>query len=140
MMTEQNTFSIEELATLTDIPRRTVRYYIQRTLVDQPEGSRRGAYYTRRHLEQLLEVRKWQRAGLSLERIKELMSEPAGDDLPVPPKRNLPGDVTVRSHITIRPGVELVIDPGEAGMTPEQVRDLIRKVIDLLVQEKETDQ
>ena len=45
----------------------------------------------------------------------------------------------VRSHITIRPGVELVIDPGEAGMTPEQVRKLTRQVIGMLVENKETD-
>ena len=67
-MTTDQTFALDELATLADLPRRTVRYYIQIGLVDRPEGAARGAFYTRRHLEQLLLVRKWQLAGLSLER------------------------------------------------------------------------
>ena len=36
----------DELSTLTDLPRRTVRSYIQHGLVDRPEGAKRGAYYT----------------------------------------------------------------------------------------------
>jgi len=120
--TEQ--FSLDELCTLTDLPRRTVRYYIQQGLVDRPKGAKRGAYYTRVHLEQLLTIRKWQRAGLNLERIRELLSEPEGG-APLPPVRQRrPGDVSVRSHILLRPGVELVIDPGEAGLTPEVMRRL----------------
>jgi len=120
--TEQ--FSLDELCTLADLPRRTVRYYIQQGLVDRPQGAKRGAYYTRVHLEQLLTIRKWQRAGLNLERIRELLSEPEGGE-PLPPmRRRRPGDVSVRSHILLRPGVELVIDPGEAGLTPEDVRAL----------------
>jgi len=59
------------------IPRRTTRYYIQIGLIDRPEGVGRGAHYTTRHLEQLLEIRKWQQVGLSLERIRELLAVPA---------------------------------------------------------------
>ena len=81
----------------------------------------------RDHLQQLLTVRKWQRAGLGLVRIKELVSKSAaGEDLP-PERPRRPGDVTVRSHILLRPGVELVIEPAEAGLTPEEVRVLARQ-------------
>jgi DNA-binding transcriptional MerR regulator len=120
-------FSLDELCALADLPRRTVRFYIQEGLVDRPEGAKRGAYYTRDHLEQLLTIRKWQRAGLSLERIREFAAGPAEgvDLLPERPRR--PGDVTVRSHVLLRPGVELVIEPREAGLTPEEVRALARE-------------
>lgn len=130
-MEQQQTFSIDELATLSDLPRRTLRYYIQMELVDRPVGGRKSAYYTQRHLEQLLEIRKWQKAGLSLGRIKELLCETGDDALPVPPRADRPGDVTVRSHVTIMPGIELVIDPGTADMSPEQVRELVRQVLEL---------
>jgi DNA-binding transcriptional MerR regulator len=119
--------SLDELATLADLPRRTVRFYIQEGLVERPEGARRGAYYTREHLDQLLTIRKWQRAGLSLERIRELAAKPAeGIDLP-PERSRRPGDITVRSHVLLRPGVELIIEPREAGLTPEEVRALVRQ-------------
>ncbi len=125
-------FSLDDLCALADMPRRTVRYYIQQGLVDRPEGARRGAFYTGGHLEQLLEIRRWQRAGVSLARIKDLLAEPEDGRTvpPAPPRR--PGDVTVRSHILIRPGVELTIEPREAGLTPEQVRALAREAAELV--------
>ena len=114
-------FSLDELCTLAGLPRRTVRYYIQEGLVDRPEGAKRGAYYTRDHLEQLLTIRKWQRAGLNLQRIRELVSGQT-ENAEIPPERpKRPGDVTVRSHITLHRGVELVIEPREAGLTPEEI-------------------
>lgn len=120
-------FSLDELAALADLPQRTLRFYIQEGLVDRPEGAKRGAFYTRVHLEQLLTIRKWQRVGLSLERIRELVAG-HGDDTGLPPERpRRPGDVTVWSHILLRPGVELVIEPSEAGLTSEQVRAFARE-------------
>lgn len=118
-------FSLDELATLAGLPRRTVRYYIQQGLVDRPAGGgTRAAYYTPRHLEQLLTIGKWSQAGLSLERIRELLR---GEAPPVPPAPR--GTVEVRSHLLITDGVELVIEPGRAGLTPEQVRRLFREVL-----------
>jgi DNA-binding transcriptional MerR regulator len=127
MANDTDHFLLDELCTLADLPRRTLRYYIQEGLVDRPEGAKRGAYYTRDHLEQLLTIRKWQRAGLNLERIRELLSEPKGGPAGLPERPKQPGDVSVRSHIILRRGVELVIDPQEAGLTPEEVRTLTRK-------------
>lgn len=139
MKPDTEKFSLTELCTLADVPQRTARYYIQERLVDRPEGAKRGAHYTSRHLEQLLTIRKWQRAGLSLERIRELVAEPGDADM-LPPPRRRPGDVTVRSHILLRPGVELVVEPSEAGLTPEEVRALARQaaaLVDQLTEEKQ---
>ena len=86
MNTESETrHSIEDLARLTEFPVRTIRYYIEEGLVGRPVGEKRTAYYTARHLEQLLTIRKWQSAGLSLERIRELLSEPDARDPPAAP-------------------------------------------------------
>lgn len=62
--------TFNELCALVELPIRTVRYYIQKGLVSPPEGSRKGDYYTQKHLDKLLAIRKWQRAGLSLKQIK----------------------------------------------------------------------
>ena len=40
----------------------------------------------------------------------------------------------MRSHLTVAEGVELVIEPGRAGLSPEQVRHLIRGVMAVFAQ------
>ena len=140
MSNDGDRIAIDELCALVDLPRRTVRYYIQEGLVDRPAGAKRGAYYTRRHVEQLMTVRTWQRAGLSLERIRELVTEGAESASPLPPpRRRRPGDVTLRTHVTLAPGVELVIDPQEAGLGAEAVRSIVRRAASLVDQTRKED-
>ena len=91
-----------------------------------PKGETRAARYGERHLGQLLGIRKWQQAGLSLERIAELLADPSAKG--PPPRRRGAGTVEVWSHLVIDEGVELTINPGAAGLTPAQVRRLFREV------------
>ncbi len=119
-------FSLDELCTLTDLPKRTVRYYIQMGLVDRPIGETRAAHYLTAHLDQLLKVKQLTDAGISLERIAEIQN---GEELPVPAKPKKPGDIQVRSHIHVAPGIELQISPEEADMSPEQIRALVKAVM-----------
>jgi DNA-binding transcriptional MerR regulator len=115
--------SLDQLATLTGLTSRTVRYYIQQDLVSRPEGAKRGAHYLRRHVEQLLLIRRWTDAGLSLDRIRELIAGAPED----PPRRAAPpGSVEVWSRVTLADGLEVQIEPGRAGLGPEQVRELVR--------------
>lgn len=118
-------FSIDEVAGLTGVTARTVRYYIAEGLVDRPVGERRGAHYLRRHVEQLLLVRRWTDAGLSLERVRELMAGAPEDPAP---RRTPPGSVEVWSRITVADGLEVHLEPGRADLTPEQVRALVRGI------------
>ena len=84
--------SIDELSALAGVTPRTVRYYIAQGLLDHPEGAKRGAYYERRHVEQLLLIRRWTDAGLSLDRVRELLAGAPED----PPRRPAPpGSVEV---------------------------------------------
>ncbi|MDW7773736.1 MAG: MerR family transcriptional regulator [Desulfobulbaceae bacterium] len=134
MKTKNKTFTLEELCTLVDMNKRTIRFYMQRGLVDRPEGTGKGAYYTHRHLEQLLAVRKWKEAGLSLERIQDLLgdeNQATGSGRPIPPPRaRKAGAVEVWSHLYIQDGIELHIEPQRSGLTPEQVRALSRAVLE----------
>jgi DNA-binding transcriptional MerR regulator len=125
-MDQEKPYTLDEIAALAELPRRTVRYYIQSGLIDRPSGVGKGAYYSQRHVEQLLLVRKWQLAGLSLDRIGELLRQQATGPLPPTPRR--PGTVEVWSHLVVADGVELTLEPGRAGLTPEQVRAFFREV------------
>lgn len=118
--------TLSELCQLTDLSPRTVRYYVQMGLVDRPQGETRAARYGGRHLEQLLLIKKWSMAGVSLERIRELLQ---GAAAPVPPRPWVAGAVEVRSHVTVAPGLEVVIEPGQAGLSPEQLRHFVRGVM-----------
>ena len=134
-MDTQPTLSFDELCSATDLPPRKVRYYIQMGLVDRPDGINRWAKYTTRHVEQLLSIKKWQAAGLSLERIRELLhGEP--DDLP--PKRQAAGSVEVWSRLLVAPGIELNVEAGASGLSPEELRMLFRKVMAAYQETKNT--
>jgi len=119
-------FTLDDLCTLSDTSKRTVRYYMQIGLVDPPIGSTRAAHYLHTHLDQLLTIRKLSSAGVSLERIRDVL---CGEPPPLPPRQRQPGSVEVRSHLFIANGVELEINPEDAGLTPEQVRTLVRAVM-----------
>ena len=136
MKNEARKFTIDEICALVEMNKRTVRYYIQKGLVDRPEGVGKGAFYSHSHLEQMLEIRKWKAAGLSLERIQDILAdekERGNGNQPLPPP--LPtkqGAVEVWSHMYVGDGIELHIEPRRAGLSPEQVRSLFKEVIDLV--------
>jgi len=115
--------SIDELSTLAGLSSRTVRYYIQQGLVSRPEGAKRGAYYQQRHVEQLLLIRRWTDAGLSLDRIRELIAGAPEDS---PPQAAQPGSVEVWSRATVADGLEVHLEPGRAGLSPEQARAFLK--------------
>jgi DNA-binding transcriptional MerR regulator len=123
---EVKKFNLDDLCTLSDTSKRTVRYYMQIGLVDPPIGSTKAAHYLHQHLDQLLTIRKLSEAGVSLERIREVLS---GENPPLPPRQRQSGSVEVRSHLFIADGVELEISPERAGLSPEQVRTFVRAVM-----------
>lgn len=118
--------SLADLCVLTDLAPRTVRYYVQIGLVDRPQGETRAARYGAVQVEQLLLIKKWTAAGLSLDRIRELLR---GEPAPVAPRARAVGSVEVRSHLMVADGVDVVIEPGRAGLSPEQVRRFIQGVM-----------
>ena len=95
MLTDPSTptrYNIHDLATLASVPTRTVRFYIAQGLLDRPFGAKRGAWYEDRHLQQLLLIRRWTDAGLSLDRVRELQ---AGSPEEAPPRPVKPGRAPV---------------------------------------------
>ncbi|WP_439115271.1 helix-turn-helix domain-containing protein [Hydrogenophaga sp.] len=130
-MSSSPSYPLADLCVLADLPPRTVRYYVQIGLVDRPEGETRAARYGSTQLEQLLLIKKWTAAGLALDRIRELLR---GEPAQVPPRARAIGSVEVRSHLMVADGVDVVIEPGRAGLSPEQVRQFINGVMAVFAQ------
>ena len=121
------TYTLDQLADMTDLPVRTIRYYIQRGLVSRPEGEKKGAYYLRAHLEQLLQIRKWVGAGMSLDRAAALLH---GEPEKVPARATSPGHAPMTrrevSVYSLAEGVELVIDPLRCSFPPADISRLLK--------------
>ncbi|OGV35400.1 MAG: hypothetical protein A2020_06615 [Lentisphaerae bacterium GWF2_45_14] len=64
-------YNIETLSKMAGLSRRAVRYYIQRGLLEPPEGTKRGCYYTEKHLERIREIQRLAGQGVPLFKIKE---------------------------------------------------------------------
>lgn len=121
-------YSLHEVATHAGLSGRTVRYYIELGLVDRPDGETRAATYGARHLNRLIQIRKWQEAGLSLDEIRDAI-EQGLQPATAARRASAPGSVEVWSRLTVADGVELNIEPGRAGLKSEEVRALFRQVM-----------
>ena len=129
MKTEKH-YSLKELTTLVDMTARNIRYYIQQAVVDKPHGLNKGAYYTDKHLRQLLTVKKYKDAGVSLERITQIIHEES--DVAKVDYKIRPGNIEVISRIQLMEGVELSINPERSGLTQQEIRKLSRGVLELI--------
>lgn len=146
-------YSIHELAQATGVPRRTIRYYVQRGLIPAPEGAGRGHFYTDAHLERLQRVRALQEQGRPLDEIAVLLeaedrdspvvyaaalAAPAPRDLrqaaPPEPSAPLPQpvDVEVVTRLRIADGVELSFAAPARVPTPARLRAIVTAVARLL--------
>ncbi|MBK8320841.1 MAG: MerR family transcriptional regulator [Betaproteobacteria bacterium] len=120
------TYSFTELCKLVELPSRTIRYYIQQGLAERPDGMNRGAKYTGRHVEQLLTIKKWQAAGLSLQRIRELLH---GNSDCLPPTRQEPGTIAVWSRLQVAPGIEVNVEAGSSGLSSKEISGFFQQVL-----------
>jgi DNA-binding transcriptional MerR regulator len=128
-MEPDKTFTLDELAEAAGhVNPRTIRYYIQLGLLDPPQGQTRAARYTVQHLGRLVQIKSLTEQGLSLERVAEVLAQPPSA-LPAAVKQPRPGEVSVRTHIFLAPGVELVIDPGRASLSAGELRRLTRVLL-----------
>ncbi|MDR3203693.1 MAG: MerR family transcriptional regulator [Deltaproteobacteria bacterium] len=123
---EESSFTLERLAALTGLSRRTVRYYIQIGILSHPLGEGRGAYYTLEHLEQLLKIKKLTSAGYSLEAVRRLIEE--NQEEKESPKHPKIGSLEVRSHVYLAPGIEMVFSVEQSGLTAKEIRALIEEI------------
>ena len=92
-----------------DVTRRTIRYFVQEGLLQEPYGLGRGKHYGPEHLQRLREIRDLQRQGLTLSQVRERLaraSRPAAtargaERVPAPPASS------PWTRLEVLPGVEL---------------------------------
>lgn len=123
-------YTLDDLASLTGISKRTIRYYIQMGLVDRPIGETKASRYTPKHLERLLTVQRLTAEGLTLEGVKKFL-EKDGESKKIGcgPK---PGTITAMSKIAIAPGIDLVVSHGESGKSADELRELVKKIMEAI--------
>jgi len=117
-------FSISEVAERTGVSTRTVRYYVQRGLIDPPLGRGRGSHYSDVHIAQINRVRRLQRDGVPLDavgRLDEDSGAPGGIAEPQYP----PPDVVFR--IPLARGIRLELD-AKARIPEPSVIDALARV------------
>jgi DNA-binding transcriptional MerR regulator len=110
-------YSIRELVQASGVPRRTVRYYVQRGLLPAPEGAGRGHFYRAEHLDRLMRIKELQGRGMGLDEIGARLEGPPAEDLPVP-------EIELATRIHIADGVELLISHGRETPRPAELRAL----------------
>ncbi len=135
-------YSIGELAALGGVSRRTVRYYVQRGLLEAPTGLGRGRHYRQRHLDALIRIRKLQEAGRPLAEIAAELASPATPQEGVPPegvREALAGDLSVPAgrvsrwtRVEIDDGIELhlhdvVLDSQRAPSVVDAIRRIVKQ-------------
>jgi DNA-binding transcriptional MerR regulator len=127
-MINSTKFSMDDLVRLTSYPKRTIRYYVQFGLMDHPKGEGRASHYTTDHLRQLLEIKKLTEYGLSLDAIRTHLKK---DSLGTPPPPNIkPGSVQIQSKVFIAPGLDVLIRPDETELTPDEIRHLVKGLLE----------
>lgn len=115
---EEKKINIGQLAELSGVSRRTIRFYVQNGLLPPPLGAGRGHYYTEEHLRDLLRIKTLKENNLSLEEVAGRLhdqSEPEPAAYPLP---------TTWVRIEVGPGIELNVQGGVYPVTPARVRRL----------------
>lgn len=71
-------YSIKQAARLAGTTTRTLRYYVGRGLIEEPERTAAGNVYSEAHLVRLLRLRQLTAMGLSLDDAAEALGPPGG--------------------------------------------------------------
>jgi DNA-binding transcriptional MerR regulator len=124
----EKTYGILELVQASGVPRRTIRYYVQRGLLAPPEGAGRGHFYRPSHLERLVRIRGLQDKGFGLEEIRSVL-EDRGDVLAEAPPAP---EVELLTRIGVSDGLDLVVSHGARPPSPAQVRAIAIAVARIL--------
>ena len=126
-MNAPETFTLDEIAALTELPRRTVRYYIQLGLVDRPRGDTGGSLHEPPSGAASADP-EVDAGGRFAGADRRAARRPAAARAAAPARA---GTVEVWSHLVVADGLEITLEPGRAGLTPEQAREFFRGALAL---------
>jgi DNA-binding transcriptional MerR regulator len=113
---DKESWTLSELAEETGLTARTIRYYIARGLVDGPDVAGRGAVYSRRHVDRLVEIQRLQSEG-------RMLAEIAAVDVD---SVELPVSITFQQY-EIAEGVVVNVRADLAPWRVKQIRQALAK-------------
>ena len=111
-------YSLADLETLTHLPARTIRYYIQRGLLPGPQGTARAPIYGLEHLSALVEARRLTGEGLRLDAVIDRLRARRG----LPRSGPEVGAMWTSVHVAIGRGLTLIIDQRELQLSEGELR------------------
>jgi len=71
----QKKYIIKDISDLTGFSKRTIRYYVQKKIIEPPSGRGRGGFYYDSHLSNLLKIRLLKERNLNLKSIRDIITE-----------------------------------------------------------------
>jgi DNA-binding transcriptional MerR regulator len=117
-------YNIETLAKMTGLTRRTIRYYVQRGLLDPPLGGGRGSFYTDEHLNRLKKIAEWTEQGVPLIHMKTMLE---GKKPQIHVDMQTGTRTVLVSKYEITGGIDLYFRPGQLSSEDlEQIRKFIK--------------
>ena len=138
-------FTLDELCTLTDLPRRTVRYYVQRGLLPAPEFRGPDTAYGEEHLHRLKAIRVLQERHLPLDAIEATLASRSPEEIAriakgkVPDAVELPPVVSRSPALPAGPSSERVtrhtLAPGLELHLSDQASPEVRALAEALLRE-----
>ena len=135
MSKETTCYSIGQLAELTGVSRRTIRFYVQEQLLSPPHGLGRSASYDDSHLERLQLITRFRQAGLSLEVIRQRLTQPGRPEPTIP---HLP-PTSLWVRVLLAPGLELHAQPAHFKLTPDRLARLQQACRNILGEDSPSD-
>ena len=117
--TQKNRFSLQELSQKTDIPPRTIRFYISKGLLAGPVQAGRNAVYTDEHLRRLKEIKEKQKTGFTLQNI-------AAEDGAMPGVLPEPDNWV---HYSLDEDVRFLIKSGVSPWRMKEIKKVIEEII-----------
>ena len=129
-------YNIEALGKLTGLNRRTIRYYVQRGILQKPHGGGRGHYYTGEHANRIREIQRLREQGVPIEKMREIFSEPQKINQA---EEKIATSSVYREEIWHRVtiGEEIEISFREGGLSERDRGDIIRYITTRLQEEGE---
>ena len=121
-MPDDPRYSIQDLADLADVSRRTVRYYVQEGLIPAPLGVGRGPHYGQAHLDRLLQVKELQSSGRTLDEIRADVD--GGAERRVVKEAVALPDRSVWRRLQLSPGIEIHVEHHITLPGPNRLREL----------------
>jgi DNA-binding transcriptional MerR regulator len=117
-------YTIEDLSNLTGFSRRTIRFYVQKNIIEPPSGRGKGGFYYDSHLSNLLEIRLLQEQKLNLNSIKNILRGTGQKSKEDPEK--YARDLRVRYEIV--PGLEINISRDLEEKKNKKILETIRMI------------